>query len=189
MGNTRVDKLKKDKDRKKLTDSAKRDGKRENSFKEGEDRRSDKEDSFSKEAAKNAKKEEKEKQKREAKEAKEERKKDKKRRSDERKEKEGVVDSSAARTNSRIQIYTKDGAVNTKEGTATKDGAIHTKLDSVTSPRAESSNNITANVTVQASTSSVSVNKESPKDTEPTATGVLVTPVNLSSPSDTNGTV
>lgn len=60
MGNTRIDKIKKDKDRKKLTDSySKKDGKRENSFKEGEEKKSDKEDSISKEAAKSAKKEEK----------------------------------------------------------------------------------------------------------------------------------
>jgi protein-tyrosine phosphatase len=175
MGNTRIDKIKKDKDRKKLTDSySKKDGKRENSFKEGEEKKSDKEDSISKEAAKSAKKEEKEKLKREAKEAKEERKKDKKRRSDERKEKEG--DSGATRTNSRIQIYSKDSAANPK-------------VDSVTSPRAESSNNITANTTVQVSTSTTSVNKESPKGNDAASNGVLVTPVNLSSPSDTNGAV
>eukprot|EP00029_Vermamoeba_vermiformis_P000918 TRINITY_DN1108_c0_g1_i2.p1 TRINITY_DN1108_c0_g1~~TRINITY_DN1108_c0_g1_i2.p1 ORF type:complete len:757 (-),score=240.61 TRINITY_DN1108_c0_g1_i2:97-2367(-) len=177
MGNQRIDKLKKDKDRKKLTDSASRkDSKRENSFKEGEDKKSDKEDSASKEAAKTAKKEEKEKLKREAKEAKEERKKDKKRRSDERKEKEGPGDSTAARTNSRIQIYSKDS-------TAT------TKVESVTSPRADSSNNITANTVQVSTTGTTGDKKESPKGNEAGTNGVLVAPINLSSPSDTNGAV
>ncbi len=175
MGNQRIEKLKKDKDRKKLTDSSsKKDGKDKNSF--AEDKKSDKEDSMSKEAAKTAKKEEKEKLKREAKEAKEERKKEKKRRSDERKEKDGSSDSAAARTNSRIQVYSKDGAANTKS-------------DTVTSPRAESSNNITANVTLQATSGTTSDKKESPKGTDAASNGVLVAPVNLSSPSDTNGAV
>jgi len=177
MGNQRIEKLKTDKDRKKLTDSfSKKEGKRENSLRE-EDKKSDKEDSASKEAAKSAKKEEKEKLKREAKEAKEDRKKDKKRRSDERKEKEVPGDNAAVRTNSRIQVYSKDGAANPKP-------------EHVTSPRAESSNNITANVTVQATTPSTTGDKkESPKGTETASNGVLVAPVNLSSPSDTNGAV